>query len=374
MRALLAVLGLATCLGAAACKQADAAAEKSLTVVRVRPVEQQGGQTATRYSASLEPFAKVDLAFKVSGYVRDILEVKDLDGKLRVLQEGDLVAKDSILAHVREGDYLQRVAGAKAQLAEADALREQARLEGDRTQKLVASQSLAQSQLDNVKAQLDAANARVDAARAGLQEAQNAVDDTSLRTPLDGVVFKRAIEVGSLVSAGSLGFTIADTRSVKAVFGVPDVMVEKLQLGSELAITTEAVPGVEFKGRITRVSPSADPKSRVFEVETTIPNPKQALKVGMIASLKVEEAPVGHPATVVPLNSVVRSPKDPNAFAVYIVTDAGGGKEVAHCREVTLGDPLGNRILVTSGLSPGDRVVVRGATLVSDGETVEVIP
>jgi len=50
------------------------------------------------------------------------------------------------------------------------------------------------------------------------------------------------------------------------------------------------------------------------------------------------------------------------------------GKDVAHTKEVTLGDPLGNRILVTGGLAPGDKIVVRGATLIAEGEQVQVIP
>jgi multidrug efflux system membrane fusion protein len=347
--------------------------QKPLVAVKVQPLEQQSAQAGSRYSASVEPFARVDLAFKVGGYVRDITQVKAVGGEMRTMQEGDAVVKGTVLASVREGDYLQRVAGAKALLAEATASREQLKIEADRTQKLVASGSMASANLDQTKAQLDAANARVDAANAQLGEAQNAVGDCALRTPIDGVVLKRGIEVGSLVAPGALGFVIADTRSVKAVFGVPDVMVEKLQLGSELGITTEAVPGVDFKGRITRVSPSADPKSRVFEVETTIPNPKQQLKAGMIASLKVSDGAASAPAAVVPLSSVVRSLKDPNAFAVYVVVDEGG-KSVAHTRDVQLGDPLGNRILVTGGLGTGDKVVVRGATLISEGEQVQVIP
>ncbi len=360
-----------TGLALAACRHEDAY-EKPLTSVKVQPLERQQAQAASRYSASVEPFAKVDLAFKVGGYLRDIAQAKGVDGQMRTIQEGDSVSKGAVLANVREGDYLQRVAGAKAVLAEATAVREQLKLEAERTQKLVTSGSLAQSTLDQMKAQLDAANARVDAANAQLTEAQNAVGDTALRTPIEGVVLKRGVEVGSLVAPGAVGFVIADTRSVKAVFGVPDVMLEKLKLGSEMDITSEAAPGVLFKGRITRVSPSADLKSRVFEVETTIPNGKQALKTGMIAALKVTDGNAAAPAAVVPLSSVIRSAKNPSGFAVFVVTDEGG-KQVAHTRDVELGDPLGNRILVIGGLGSGDKVVVRGATLISEGEQVQVI-
>jgi multidrug efflux system membrane fusion protein len=343
-------------------------------------MEPARGQAATRYSANVEAFARVDLAFKVGGYVREIAQLK-ADGLPRTLQEGDEVKRGQVLARLREGDYLQKVAGAKAHLAEATALREQAKLESDRATKLVESQAIAKNQLDDAKARLDAAAARVEAARAQLQESENAVADTAITSPIDGIVMKRGIEVGSLAAPGSLAFIVADTRQVKVVFGVSDAVVEKLQLGSSVTIATQA-SAVEYTGKISRVSPSADPKSRVFEVEATIANPKQDLRVGMVAALKVPEAKAAaavgaasEPGAVgvVPLNAIIRAPNDPAGFAVFVVKDEGG-RSVAHVKPVGLGDPLGNRILVTEGLSSGDRVIVMGATIVADGEEVQVIP
>lgn len=350
--------------------------DKPLVAVKVQPVEQQSGEGSARYSASLDPFVKVELAFKVPGYVRDILQVKDIDGKQRYVQEGDVVKKDTALAYVRDSGFVQMAASARAKLAEATAMRQLAEIDVERTQKLIATESVAPAQLDQATAQQDAANARVKAAQALVRETEVGIDDTSLRAPIGGVIFRRMIEVGSLVGPGTPAFSIADTRSLKASFGVPDVMVNKLKLGSELPISIDAVPGVEFIGRVTRVSPSADPRSRVFEIETTVPNPKQELKVGMIASLRVPggtPAPTGRPASVVPLNAVVRSAKDPNGFVVFVVSDEQG-RQVVHSRDITLGDMLGNGILVPAGLALGDRVVVRGATLVHDGESVQVIP
>jgi multidrug efflux system membrane fusion protein len=161
---------------------------------------------------------------------------------------------------------------------------------------------------------------------------------------------------------------------VKVVFGVPDVMVDRFELGSSLQITSEAFPGTVFTGRISRVSPYADPKSRVFEVEATIPNPKQTLKTGMIASLKVPEgAETGRRAVVVlPLNAIVRPPHDPAGYGVFVVETQG--KSVAHARTVKLGELVGNGVLVQDGLKAGESVVVQGATLVADGEEVQVIP
>ena len=97
-------------------------------------------------------------------------------------------------------------------------------------------------------------------------------------------VLKRNVDVGTLVGPATNGFTLADTRTVKAVFGVPDTAMANVKLGSPQTVTTEALPGT-FSGHITSISAAADPKSRVYSVEVRIDNPQQSLKAGMIASI-----------------------------------------------------------------------------------------
>ena len=92
--------------------------------------------------------------------------------------------------------------------------------------------------------------------------------------------------MGALVGSGTAGFVLADLSYVKAAFGVPDTSLQSLKLGDTLTITSDATPGVEFNGHISRISPSADQNNRAFEVEVTIPNQQGLLKPGMIASLK----------------------------------------------------------------------------------------
>ena len=120
-----------------------------------------------------------------------------------------------------------------------------------------------------------------------MQEAENAHADTALVSPLDGVVLKQLIEVGRWSGPGSGGFVLADTSSIKAVFGAPDTMLHRLKLGMPQTVTTEALPNRQFAGRITNIAPTADPQSRVFDIELTIPNPDDALKVGMVASMQL---------------------------------------------------------------------------------------
>jgi multidrug efflux system membrane fusion protein len=174
-----------------------------------------------------------------------------------------------------------------------------------------------------------------------------------------------------------VAFTVAEIRNVKVVFGVPDTVLPRIALGATQDITTEAYRDVKFKGRITRVDPTADPKSRVFEVEVTIPNDDGRLKTGMIAALSLADAVVATGAQpLVPLSAIVRSPAHPGQFAVYLVEgDPGGtGRGTARARDVELGDYLGSVIPVTKGLAGGERIVTMGAGLLSDGEAVQVIP
>src|SRR5262249_29947200 len=143
--------------------------------------------------------------------------------------------------------------------------------------------------------------------------------------------------------------------------------------GDVLSVTTEALPGQEFRGQISGIAPSADTKSRVFDVEVTIPNPAQALKVGMIASLLVADGVAPEQLSVVSLDAIVRSKERPDGYSVFVVEESGDLATV-RAREVSLGSVTGGDVVVTSGLAVGDRIVVTGATLVVDGDRVRVVP
>ena len=328
--------------------------------VTIRVVQGAAGSGGLRYSANIKPDVEVDVSFKVGGYVDQILQLKGADDRNRNVQEGDLVKKGTLLAHIRDGEYKDRLAEAQATLTKA-------RSDFNRAAQLFENQNIS-------KADYDAANAQLESATARYNQAVQTLKDCAIVSPIEGFIMKRSIEVGTLVSPGMAGFTVADTRSVKAEFGVPDIAVSSMKMGSQQVVTTEAFPGMEFRGRITRIAPSADPSSRVFEVECTIPNNDNKLRAGMIATLKLSQGSVPTaPLMAVPLNSIVRPKNDPNSYAVFVVEERGG-MEYAQIRAVTLGGVVGNMITVLSGLNGGEKVIVRGATIVPDSCLVRVIP
>ena len=400
------------------------AQEKTVKPVKVKSVETHTGANVVRYSASIRPSSQVEIAFKVGGYVEAI---KSVEG--RHVQAGDIVMKGAVLAQLRQSDYAARVNEAnsqtgearsaietnnaqlkeaitavetsRAQLKDSEASFERAKLDFERAEALFATQSITKPDFDAARERLQVTKAKFEAARAQLAVAEAKVNtakyqigasesrlktmeatvytasiplgDAQLRAPLSAVVIERKIEVGQLVSTGTPAFVLADLSSVKAAFGVPDLALQNFKLGDTLTMTTDAVPGTEFTGHISRISAAADSSSRVFDVEVTIPNADGLLKPGMIASMTVNETGATKEFPVVPLTAVTRSKDDPNRYAVMVVEEVSG-KHVARLRTVTLGESYGNSVAVNSGVQPGEIVITTGVSQVADGEEVHVMP
>lgn len=365
---------LAVLLMPLACRPARPA-EKPARPVRVENVRAETAPAGTRYSATIQPYEQVPLAFKVSGYVRAIAQRAVANEPARNLQQGDDVARGAILAQIDEQDYRQRARQAQAHLGEAQAGLQKAAADAGRAEQLYASQSLTRPDYDSARAALGAAEARVEGARAQLESAEIALRDCALVAPRNGVVLSRNIEVGSLVAPGTLGFVVADLTRVKAVFGVPDRLVQRIQPGATLVVTSEAFADAPLRGRVSAVSPSADAQSRVFSVEVTIPNPERRLKAGMIASVEVAPLPDAGALTglTISLGAVVKSVKTSGGYAVF-VADGTDDHATARARDVTLGQISGNRVAVSTGLRAGEHVIVTGASLLADGDALRVIP
>jgi multidrug efflux system membrane fusion protein len=410
------------------CRKAETKAQPPKPV-RAQTVAKHTTGNSVRYSASIRPNSQVEVAFKVGGYVETIAQVRDTSGQWRYLQAGDVVHKGAVLARLRASDYLVKVNQAsaqhgearsalatsnaqlteaqrgvetsRAQVADAQATFERARLDFERTKSLFATESVTKSDYDAAKAQYEAAQARLDSARSQLagaearvvtarsqagqaqakiktaevlaEEAAIPLSDTALKAPSSAIVLERKIEVGTLVTPNMAGFVLADLTSVKAAFGVPDLALQQIKLGDTLTLASDALPGQEFAGHVSRVAPSADQSSRVFDIEVTIPNQQGLLKPGMIASINVQEAAAPLAVPIVPLTAVVRAKERADAYGVYVV-EAKDGRQYARLRRVTLGEAVGNAVVVKDGVQAGELIITTGAPLVADGEAVQVIP
>lgn len=381
---------------------APQAYQKPLTPVRIQTVELRrfdGAHGGARYSATIKPSSQIDLAFKTGGYLQAIHQTRGADGRLRDAQEGDRVAAGTVLARLRSADFelnYQRteaqlaearsdLQSGQGQLAEAKAVLDQARRDLARATYLIENRAVTRPEYEAAKSRVEVAQAKFAVAQAQVQvimarinaaevtraEAALARQDAVLVAPINCLLLRRTVEVGALIEPGAPVITIAGMNSVNAIFGLPDLAVQSLKLGRSLSLTTEAIPGVEFHGVVTRIAPVADPKSGIFEVELTVPKPPTQLRAGMIVSVEVKEENPKESVLVVPLTSIVRLKDNRDGYAVYVI-ERQGGNSIARLRQVKLGETFGDMIAVAEDLREGESVITAGATLVKDGETVRV--
>jgi RND family efflux transporter MFP subunit len=330
--------------------------------------------SSNAYTASFQPYQQVAVAFQVSGYVDSITQLPGADGHARELQGGDTVKDHELLATVKSGTYEAQENQAASALAGAQATYAKAKRDYSRDSELLDQHIIAQATFDTAKQQYQSAQSDVAQSQASLKQAEINLGHCKIYSPMTGVVLGRNIEVGSLAEPDTVAFQVADTSEMKAVFGVSDIQVGALKEGETQTLAAEAIPGAQLNGKITRIAPNADPATRTFDVEVTVPNLDGRIRAGSVASLNLAgaAAPVAADARL-PLDSIVRPPNDTTDFAVYVV-EGQGGLTLARLRKVRLGEIVGNDIAVLSGVQAGDWVIMRGATMVTDGTEVRIIP
>ncbi len=364
------VWGVAVAVLCATGCQAETAYEKPITPVGVAVAIEARTDHASRYSATVDAITKVDLAFRVGGYVRSLGTIAEGAGQ-RPLREGDHVRGGTTLAIIDQTDNSERVRQVRAQLEEATAASAQADRTLARARALFDKDALARPELEAAQAGAEAARARVAAAGAGARQVESVLGDHTLVAPFDGILLKKSINVGALATPGAPAFSLADISSVKVVFGVPDVALAEVR-ASGVEVQTDAFPGVVFPARLTNVAPTADPRGRVFDVELTIANGDGRLRPGMVASVEVRRQGAEAPELLVPLSAITRPAGGSTGYAVFVV-EGQGDSVVVRQRLVDLGALRGNLVTVSKGLSRGDRVVVSGTAFVTDGATVRIV-
>lgn len=194
------------------------------------------------------------------------------------------------------------------------------------------------------------------------------LERTVVRAPIGGILDARMAEVGSMVGPGTPVARIIDIDPLKVSGGVPERYAGEIRSGAPAIIVLDNVGDRQFTGQIRFVGASITEQNRTFPVEVTIPNSAGALKPGMVAKVQLARGDARQ-ALVVPREAVLRTE---NGYIVYLVREEAG-RMVALATPVILGPGAANRIVLESGVQPGDRVIVVGQQQVANGDNVEVV-
>ena len=362
-------------------------------------VATQQVQPSWSYSGEIRPDTEVQLAFKEPGYIAGLYHVKGADGRMRDVQVGDEIPAGTVLAHLRRSDYESSFNSAlgqehsmqgaldtsQAELDRAKADQTKADLDFARAQALYAAKAMTRPDYDaavehhasataNVEAavrQIEARRGQVAAALAQTSSARINLGDTNLIAPMPGVIVEKNVEPGSLVAAGTSAFALDDTRVVKVNFGVPDGMLVYLKLGAPVPVLLEALQGRTLTGRITEIAPSANRQSRVFNIEVSLPNRDRSLRVGMIASIRIERADAQN-VPVVPMTALMTAESGSKNYSVFTVKERDG-KQFAQLKSVRIGETFGKSVVIDEGLTPGEQIIVNRTNQLSDGSPIRAI-
>jgi membrane fusion protein, multidrug efflux system len=334
---------------------AAAAGQKTVTVVKptqseaTAPLILPGNIQANR-SASI--YARVD------GYL-----------KQWYVDIGDHVHEGQVLADIEAPQIDANLREAQAQLELAKANLKLAQTNSERSQQLFANKVNSQQELDTVLATGSVQQANQDTATASLENAQQMKAYEQVKAPFDGVITARYVDVGSLVTSGSVKtvqklFDLAQSDPVRVFVNVPQSDVSRVQPGTNATVKVDEYPNETFTGKVTRDAGAFDQASRTILLEVDVPNPAGRLYAGMYAHVTLA-APSTTQLLYLPDNTILIDSKGTRVATV-------DSSHRIHFKEVTLGRDFGTKSEIVGGLTPSDVVVQNPTDDLQEGMVVSV--
>lgn len=327
--------GKAPAPAASAEKKAEKATVFELAQNDVVTVESRELALRLPLSGSLAPLAQATVKSKVSGVVLNT-----------TVREGMNVSAGQVIARLDDADARARVAQQAAMLKEATARLALANKNEANSQALLRQNYISQSSFDTTRNSVELAQAAVDAARAQLEMARIALNDTTIRAPLSGVVSKRFVQAGEKLSPDSPVMAIVDLQHLTLDAQVPASDIPRVQVGQEVRFKVDGFDGRAFTGKVARINPATEPGSRAMLVYISVANDDGLLRAGMFAKGEIT-TDKSAPRPIVPLAALR---KDGARDVVYRVD---GGKVVVQPVQLGMKSEDEGLAEVTGGVEAG---------------------
>ena len=311
----------------------QASAEVQDPSVAVQKVFVQDVPQDATYTSTVQAYVKNNIVPQTAGRITKIN-----------VEVGDNVKKGQVLAEID-----------KVQLQQAQLQLHNAEVELGRLKALYEAGGLSKSDLDAVELQYNVAKTQVD----------NLIENTTLLSPIDGVITARNYDAGDMYSMSAPIFTVEQIKPVKLLVAVSESQYSKVGKGNRVTIKADALPELTFDGKIERIYPTIDPATRTFTMEVVVPNNYSTLRPGMFARVTVDFGKNRN--VVIPDIAVVKQQGSGERF-VYVLNEDG----TVSYQKIELGRRMGTEYEVLSGLKDGDVVVTGGQIRLKDGIKVSV--
>ena len=332
-------------------KAATAAVKPALTVSTSRAQSSRLPRQLTA-NGNIVAWQEASVGAQANGLVlRDVL-----------VNVGDWVKKDQVLARFAPETVNADLAQAKASLAEAQANATDASANAERARRLQGTDALSPQQTAQYQTAEQSALARVEAAKAMLTAQQLRLAQTQVTAPDHGVISARSATVGAVLPAGTELFRMVRQGRLEWRAEVTAAELNQIKVGTSASVT--AASGANLKGRVRVIGPTVDPQSRAALVYVDLPQHPD-VKAGMFAKGTFELG--ASQALTVPQQAVVI--RDGFSYAFRVNSDL----RVTQLKLQT-GRRLGTQVEVLEGIKAEDDLVVQGAGFLNDGDLIKVAP
>ncbi len=336
------------------CKKKEVKIEERVFNVQTKVAEKKPLRPFIEAIGTLNPYEEVTVSAEIEG----VLKAVNVD-------EGTAVAKGMLLAAINDMDYANEVKRDEAALKQAEANLANTKLEFKRKETLYKEELVTQQQFDDVTTRLSLAEAELDRVKAMLTIARQKLAKTRILSPMACVVRERKASAGDFVKNGTPLFVIIQPNPIKLLFAVPEKDVARIKVGQDVLLRVNAFPDKSFKGKVSVIYPSLEEKTRTLSVEALVPNTQNVLKPGLFAKVILY---TGEPrdTVVVPITALLYEAEKVKIFAIE--------GDRAREKNVKLGSKYGEVMEIVEGLREGERVAVTGQQNLSEGAKVAIQP
>lgn len=329
----------------------------NLPAVKIEPVKRQPINAFLVLNGVVEPERKVEVYSRLSAYVKQIVK-----------EEGDFVNKNDVLALLDDTEISISHRQAEIQLEQAKLTLKDEEINHERSKQLKETDMISEQDFQLAQANYNKAKLDHQTRLENFKDLELQLSYTKIKSPVEGYVTERLIEVGTRVNTNQQVFTVEDFSPLLVKVYVPTSDIVNLNTGMASEITTDVLAGMVFNGKIKIVNPRIDVQSGTVKVTIEVFDKTRKLKPGMFVETKVLIR--NNPdALVIPRKSV--SYKQNQAF-VYISQRQGMQVQVSE-RPIKTGIAEGDFIEVLEGLEEGDRIVTVGVEALKDKMKVRIV-
>lgn len=340
-------------------KSGDIWGQKKVTIpdvqiqtVGTKEVAKLKKENTLSFTGNIEAVEETIISAKVAGRVSQVM-----------VENGAAVAAGQPLVLLESQEYANLLTINRAALKKAEANLANTRANFQRFKELYEGKAISKKDFETAETGLNVAEADYNSAAASVANAEESMRNTTINSPLNGVVSNRNVNVGQVLSPGGPLMSVKDISSVYVLVNIEQKDLARITPGQQAKVKVDTYGDRKFDGVVEIINPAANKAARVFETKIKVNNPENLLKPGMFAKVEIKTGEA---------QEVLAVPQDTltSKQGIYFVFLAEG--DMVKRQQVEIGQVIDQLVEIKSGLSIGQRVVVTNVNKLKDQDKIKI--